>query len=84
MSLNCDLRMVRTATILTASSGGAQSGNTGVRIYVAKIKEQAVVMTARTKMYVVHRQMNAGKRPNPRRMYVYSPPERGMVVPSSA
>ena len=57
-----------TATILTASSGGAQSGNTGVNIYVAKIKEQAVVITAKTKIYVVHKQINAGNLPKPRNM----------------
>ncbi len=53
-------------------------------MYMAKISEHAVVITASTNMYVVHSAINAGKRPNPRKMYVYSPPDRVIVVPNSA
>lgn len=66
------------------SARSVQSGKKGVTTYSPKIRHIMATCEGFITRHAVHAYRKAGSAPKASRMYVYSPPHEGIIVPNSA
>ena len=58
------LQIIKAAKSRILVEGGSQSGYSGLRMYVAKMRQDAATQTGHMTMKLIHMAMKAGKSPN--------------------